>query len=605
MKKRLGAVLLAVLFVSVEVVSGLAAVTEPQLPVQTAPPLSAVPTQPGKPVWLTPEKESALVEVRKILRDAKQAAESDTVPNKLITSFNSERRKTLLLEEIERAQLRAGDFTAAADTKRLHLLALAQAQYGDINGAIQTATRNTAVENELLTLVDTFIKAGDIPAAVTVAQSNFAKNSVALWRQRDQAAVYALIARRQHEAGDPEASATLQKAVKAVPEPTHTPDRYLALLHVARTQAILGDRAGSEESFRNALDAGLAQREPIEKVEALRVIAKAQAESGNRAASDQTFQQAIQTIDVASPPRIYNLGCIAWNQITTGNKAAADQTFQGAIRNVESLEMRERGQALHQLGVWQIRAGDLEGARQTVQLLRRRAELLTDAKAKSTTIWLAAGLALRAGDPKLAIALAPQITDEWEQAAHLAYIAKTLISTHDPFGTPEVFQQLAESAGTLLKHSPPKDSSKRDTMRSFLALVQAAAGDVPAALQTADTISFTPERNRAYGKAVHLLAAKSDFANAKRVIQAMEEDWLAVENMGVVRTFTQAQAKIDQEAAALAWARQQNSPYIRAKGLLGVALGIMRRHGIQDADRLAPDIPMRDLCSRVDESPLY
>ena len=415
-----------------------------------------------KPAWLTPEKEAALVAVRKILREAKQAAESYTLPSMLTTSSTMlralGRRKTMQLEEIEQAQLRAGDLAAAAGTKRLDLLALAQAQYGDIQGAIQTASRESVTDDQLLTLVDTLIKARDIPAAIAVAQSNLAKHGVKLWRQRNQAAVYALIARRQHEVGDLQASATLQKAIKSVPEPTHTPDRYLALLHVARAQVQLGDRAGSAESFRKATEA--------------------------------------------------------------------------------ALSVGEDG----------VKGGGL--------------------------IWVAKA-----------------------QAVLLVSIAKTLVSTHDPLGSPEVFQQLAESAAALLKHSPPTDSSKRNTMRFSLARVQAAAGDVPSALRTADTISQLSLRVQAYGRAAKLLTAKADFAHAKQVIQAMEEEWLAwFESESAVRNLAQAQTRTGDEPAAITWARQQNNMYAKGDALLGAALGRMEREGFVDIERSTLTTPMRDQC---------
>lgn len=133
-------------------------------------------------------------------------------------------------------------------------------------------------------------------------------------------------------------------------------------------------------------------------------------------------------------------------------------------------------------------------------------------------------------------------------------------------------------------------------MRSVLALVQAAAGDVPSALRTADLISFLPERIRAYGKTANILSAKADFAHAKRVIQAMEDDWFAGETEAVVRTFTQAQATGADETETLVWARQQKNVYARAQALVGVALGIMQRHSPY-IDQTAPEIPMRDRCS--------
>jgi hypothetical protein len=609
-RKLVVPVLLTVLSLGAEVASAPATVTEPQAPMQIVPSLSATPAQPVKPAWLTPEKEATLVEVRKILREAKQAAESYTLPSKLTTSSTMlralERRKTIQLEEIEQAQLRAGDLAAAAGTKRLDLLSLAQAQYGDIKGAMQTASRERVTDDQLLTLVDTVIKAGDIPAAVTVAQSNFAKNGVDLWRQRNQAAVYALIARRQHEAGDPEALATLQNAIKAVPEPTHTPDRYLALLHVTRAQAQLGDRTGSEESFRKATEAVLGVRGEGVKGGGLIWVAKTQAEVGAKAASEQTFQHAIQLGQSDKRPlaRAIHLGCLAWAQSVSGQSNAIEKTFRVALENIEAIPAAERGQSLMEIANWQIKARDLEGARHTVQLMLHRAESLSDQKAKSTAITSAAGLTMSAGDPKLALELAAYVTDDRERAGVLAYIAQTLVRTHDPPGSPEVFQQLAESAAALLKHPPPTDSSKWDTMRSSLALVQAAAGDVPSALRTADTISSVSGQKDAYGRVANLLTAKRDFVSAKQVILAMKEDWLAIEIKSSVLKLTKAEAKAGGDASAIDWTRQQKNMFAKAQALLGVGLGLMEREGIVDIERYPLTTPMRDQCPILVDSSL-
>jgi hypothetical protein len=80
--KRIVPILLSVALVSTLVASARAAGTEPQSAVQTAPPLSAVPAQSSKPAWLTPEKEAALFEVRKILQEARQVAEGIAAPSK-------------------------------------------------------------------------------------------------------------------------------------------------------------------------------------------------------------------------------------------------------------------------------------------------------------------------------------------------------------------------------------------------------------------------------------------------------------------------------------------------------------------------------------------
>jgi hypothetical protein len=64
--------------------SVLAAVTEAPAPqVQATPPLQAAAVQPGKPAWLTPEKEATLVEVRKILREAFEVVNDTSDGNSL------------------------------------------------------------------------------------------------------------------------------------------------------------------------------------------------------------------------------------------------------------------------------------------------------------------------------------------------------------------------------------------------------------------------------------------------------------------------------------------------------------------------------------------
>ena len=105
-------------------------------------------------------------------------------------------------------------------------------------------------------------------------------------------------------------------------------------------------------------------------------------------------------------------------------------------------------------------------------------------------------------------------------------------------------------------------------MRSSIALVQAGAGDVPAALRTADTISSVSGQKDAYGSVTNLLTAKGAFDSAKQVILAMKEDWLAVEIKDSVLRLTKAEAK-DGVAGAIDWARRQKNMFAEAQALLG------------------------------------
>jgi len=610
MRKQFLPIFFLLALISGAISSARAAVTETQPLVHAAPPLAAAPAQPGKPAWLTPEKEAVLVEVRKILREARQVAESFELPGKFTTNptllTGLERRKSQLLADIENAQIRAGDFTAATNAKRLELFALAQARFEYTKEAVQTASRNREADDELLALLDALIKSGDVLAAFAVLEASEAKEGVLSRRDRRRAVGLSLIARRLYESGDVDtARVVLQKAEKSIPDKNYLEDYFLTLLHIARTQAALEDRVKSKESFRQALEAALARRELADKVEALRVIAKAQAESGDKSASNQTFREAIQLISSAPPPRIFNLGCIAWSQVVTGNKEAGNQTLKQAIGNAEEVQVAKRGSVLSELGSWQVKAGDYQGARETVQLMLRRGESLADAEAKSNAIASAAALAVRAGEIKQAIELASQVSDDWERAGVLAAITQTLIRTRDPLGTPEVFLQLAERASAILKNPPPKEQSKSDNMRSSIVRVQIVAGDVSVALRTANTISLLSTQIRSYGKSANLLTAKGDFAGAMQVIQAMKDEWLAFsESEDAGRKLARAQSRIGDPIAATAWARQQKSVYARSQGLLGVALGLMEKHSVEDTERVVPEIPMRDQCPMLIESPL-
>ena len=241
MIKRFCKLLISLALVLGLVVPAQTAPTEAQ-PKSQVPPVLTKPSAPAcAPPCLTAEQEAALVEVRKILQEARQVAQGITIPAKGLFSRESELKilrdeKAELIRKIEQAQFRAGDFTTAASTEQPWTLARAQVRYGKVRDAVLTASRTHLSDDTLLSLVDALIRAGAMQDAITVAETDVAKQGVLDWRQREQATVLSLIAQRQHEAGDPAASETLQRALQAAQHKDlkHSRDRFLALIHVAR-----------------------------------------------------------------------------------------------------------------------------------------------------------------------------------------------------------------------------------------------------------------------------------------------------------------------------------------------------------------------------------
>jgi tetratricopeptide (TPR) repeat protein len=582
---------------------------------ETGTPLSNSTTSTGQAdhaAKITPEQEVALVEVRKILKEAQEIAAAIQVPSRLFTDRHHikalEEVKARLLDEIEQAQFRAGDFHTAETTKHVDLLALAQAAYGKTEDAVQTTSRPRVTSDDaLLVLVDMLINVGDVQAALRAVDATLAKGVTRAdyaQRFRNQAAALALIAQRQHERADPAAKATLQRALEAAQNVISPEDSFWAVVHVAQAQAALGERIASKESFGRAMKIALARKDLYQKSEGLRVVAKAQAESGDQIASTKTFQQAIQVFDDASPPRIFNLACIGWSQATSGKPMEGTETFREAIRRSEAASTTDKGSVLLEIGKWQLQAGDRQGAADTLQHMLQRAEGLPEGPQKTAAFGTVRALAVRAGNWKMATGLLETISDDWEMSAALRAITETLIRTKDPYGTQDVFKQLSESASMILKNPPPKEQSKVVTMRSSIAIVQTAGGNLSDALKTADTAGGS-ERIRAYGRIANLLTAKGDLSGAQQTISAMEKEWLSfLETEGVVRKLAKAKAKVGDETGALSWGRKQDSDYAKAHALLGVADGLLDRYGIEDIERIAPATPVRDVCSLRPSEPL-
>ena len=169
------------------------------------------------------------------------------------TGFDAARAQTV--HEIAQGEVFAdvvGGVELAARIERVAgSLAFAQLRYDHLGEALKNVERTELWEEGALTFVYELIQAGQIDSAVKVVETHIKK------KRRHEAALFALIAREEARLGDSRAPKTILRARVAAKLVAVPNDRALALVYVARAQRVMGDRVGSEETIREALDTAL------------------------------------------------------------------------------------------------------------------------------------------------------------------------------------------------------------------------------------------------------------------------------------------------------------------------------------------------------------
>ncbi|MEC4890328.1 MAG: hypothetical protein RI101_09745 [Nitrospira sp.] len=578
MKQQMRLVVLSLAPLGVFVGAGCAAMTETEASApsaKTATSAQAAATPANKPAWLTSEKEAALIEARTILKEAREVAEGIRSPVPILTERHRrralEKLKDGLLNRIEEAQLQAGDVTITSTHTAIsnigfkYNLALAQARYGFTNEAVDTVANESVTGDSLLLLVEALVQAGDIPAAMRLAETQLPRDGVELWRQKTAMAIFSYIAEEQVKAGDLNARETLNRAIKATPSSkfAHTAEYIHALIYLARAQATLGDKAASAETFRQAIDALSTKGRDRHPPELLRWIAKAQAEAGDAAASQQTVQRAIR-----EGSGHLDLACLAWVQDVTGNHKGAIETFKVALNGAGKLSPEGQVSALTDIAKWQMKIGARDAAAATIDQLRQSGGHVN-----------ARVLATRFGFFEKALAIDAEMHDtDAERANFLRHLAKRLVESGDPIGTNEKFQQLSQEA-TLLKNKLPTDPIKSVAMLAHIAIVQAAAGDLVEARKTLQQMADGGPLSVAYESIVDMFVRKGDLTTATQIASEMNEERRPFTDM--FKNLGRVYGRLGEVAAGLAWARQQQNAYAKTNVLLGIAEGLMKAKRIQ------------------------
>ena len=569
-------------------------------------------TQAGQATKITPEQEAALVEVRKILKEAWEVAISTVPPTKPRGSTAPENRRTdlerykeKLLRDIEAVRFRAGDFATASTSKEHWGLALGQLRYGHLQGAVQTATNATFSVAETMVILKMLSDAGDLPGSLKVAeaQTRPGKKFGGAKRRQEEAELLAYMARRQSWANNPEASATLRQAMHAVRTNKDNPEfQYGGAAALGCAQAAMGDQAGATESFQQAMQAV----EAIKKVEhegekaaAMVFIGQAAALSGLKSVSQEAFQESSRLANGITDSRAHVVAIAhrAATQILSGDRATGLQTFREAVQFAEGLPSNEqRSRALSSVLEHEIIVGEREAAQAILERMRRRAESLPDSKERQVEDLTIEGHEARLETPSEAVERAYAIQNDPEkQASRLAYAAQRLIYSKDPVLTPEILQRLSQTAEALLAKPLPDDHKKADGYLGSLAKVQAVASGASAALQIAGRIGDRRNQRETYLQLVFLLNQKGDFSGAKQVLaplKVIDEEmlWGSSGTTGgdAFRGLAKAQVLAGDIPGALIWARHESSLYRKAEALMGAALGMLEQQGIRELDHDVP-----------------
>ena len=579
---------------------------------QTGTPLSnptTSTTHTGQVAKITPEQEAALVEVRKILREASEVAQRVVIENpeskegKFLVN-----NKTFALRDIVGAQARAGDIEGARLTTTANgwdkswAIGIALAKAGRPHEGLKELVSLELDPPTRFVLVEALMKAGDRQTALEVAEGRGTYS----W----QVPSIAYLATLQAKAGDVEYKKTFQRALKVAEAfdklDHHSSDdnigKYKALVHIARAQADAGDVTESRQTFVKALETALVVPER-DQFNALLIIAEAQARSGDQPGSARTFEQAVNAAKSLAPnQQLSALERIAKTQLEVGNKTAATETVRHLLQVPSGPSPSAQADGLMRQARWYLTLEDREAAKAALQTVAPQVRTIADGFAtaklenddsyynspelgKSNIYHSLAQLAAECGLYEMAQEAVRAITSDQTKANAIRQVITGLISESERPEVQQVMQTLVEDATSLTGLlSFPRDLTLLD-----VAVIQAAVGDMKTAVRTADRV-VEELRDNAYREMVAIFIKKKDWGAAQEVLGRMKARWMLDESSHhMFRALGKAQAKAGVEKQVIEWSHKQPDSVARANVFLGVAEGLMERAGIE---QLRPVVPL-------------
>jgi tetratricopeptide (TPR) repeat protein len=264
---------------------------------------------------------------------------------------------------------------------------------------------------------------------------------------RDKAKAYGKIVDARIQVGD---IAGAREAVAFIPDTFSSRSRFSAYSSIARAQAGAGDFIGALETVA-LLEDGYGQN-------AYRNIADAQIKAGDIAGAIKTA--ALMNNSTYERASIYR--SIALTQVEAGDIASARKT--ASLITYDEYAFRA-------IVKEQVKAGDIVGAMET-------AALIEDVGEKDESYKHIATAQIGAGNIDEAMDIAALITDSrWDQTRVYSDIVKYRAVSGDMDGA---FELVEEKIG---------DPEKRYIAYGYIAIVQAEAGDIEGAMDTASLIT--------------------------------------------------------------------------------------------------------------------
>jgi RNA polymerase sigma factor (sigma-70 family) len=486
-------------------------------------PAGAPPVAQGK------SKPFALVKAAPVVPQKKD----DVLPRALEAArvVEDAARRARALEEIGKAQARAGDRKAAAKTFQEALTA-ARTVAGDDNRAPAQSK-----PYRLFWVGMAQHEAGDRPAALkTFAEAVRLANAL----EKVDARLNALLNmwyQQEVEVKDRKgAEKTIALARKAVDAIADAAERESRLGWVASRQAWAGEVKAALKTLAGIQDEGTRRGVYGD-------IAAAQARAGDIKAALATVKKIRALNDVQNQTTDMARARIAEAQAKKGDIKGALSTA-GPITNTW-----EKLRAFAAIAVAQAANKDGRGSRKTLEQARDAANTTDESMVKEQQLLTVAQTQVRAGDLKGARATAKTIQDAGLRAVALATLAAAQAKAKEARAARETIGQALEALGQV--REPKSGFRGEHTMEaqnhwlSRIEIVNARLylGDFPGALEAAQRLTIS--RGRA----------------------------------PLLRRIAREQTAAGQEKTALAWARQLKSPYDRSFALLGVAAGRSKSQG--------------------------
>lgn len=491
---------------------------------------------------------------------------------------SEETDKDLIARQIAEAEARAGNIHAAMATVianpdyrsiLLAKIASVQAGRGDVKGAFRTADQITDAEDKVDALL-AIAKAHHEAARRedTISAFNEAVEEVTPLKSLElQTKLFKAIAKAQNETGE---WALAYVSVGMMPDSIEKAEVFSSL---ATQQIEKGNLKGARRIVDSILDEAI--RDAVN-----RAIAAAQAEKGE-------FPEAFDTVGLIEDP-FYKASALSWIGASQVKKGVPDEglrTLQGAIRIARGMDEISKHKALllKEIASAQWRAGFDSDAKQSFDEARRTAvQIPVDEDCTKCLVLNEIGEALsEAGYGKASqetlqdakLAALKMNEDHYYRTTVLMRTAECQLKARQNPDALLTLQEAVRQARVI-----PRDVHKC-SLYLEISVMCSKLGDVTTArelLQQATVLSAgIKEEDAKLAICINIAVTNIRLGFIKAALESTDQLEENDERAEVLSKITEERAEAGMAKEAYEIAREQRTPLLKAKALLGVAKGIL------------------------------